>query len=258
MTHALLPASARDRLVLALDVDAPMEVETWLDRLQDSVRWLKIGPRLFTGSGPALIDALVARDFRVFLDLKFHDIPEVVAGAVREAVRRGVSMLTMHTSGGLRMMQAAVEAARDEASRRNTPPPILLGVTVLTSLTSEDLLELGFQHGAEESVDRLARLAHRAGLDGVVCSPLEVSRVKGLEGGALVVLTPGIRPSASVAFAPGREEGSSHAPDDQRRIATPAQAVRSGADFLVVGRPILRAADPEEAIAQVLREIEQA
>jgi orotidine-5'-phosphate decarboxylase len=250
MAHPLLSQDPLDRLVFALDVDTAADALAWADRLHGALRWLKVGPKLFTGNGPQLIDALIDRGFRIFLDLKFHDIPEVVAGAVREATRRRVSMLTLHTTGGARMMQAAATAAREEGSRLGIDPLLLLGVTVLTSLGAADLAPLGFAEGPEALVPRLATLAVRSGLDGVVCSPREIGLVKAVEPGA-AVLTPGIRPATlSDDGRPIDVPG-----DDQVRIATPAEAIRAGADFLVIGRPIRLAPDPLRAIERVLIEM---
>lgn len=234
-----------DRLIVAFDVESPAEALAWGERLKGNLRWVKIGSKLFTAGGPALLAGLQAQGYSVFLDLKFHDIPEVVAGAVREAVRQQVSIITLHAAGGKRMMAAAVEAARSEALRLGTAPPLLLGVTVLTSLGSTDLEDLGWGTDPGVVVDRLARLAADSGMSGVVCSPLEIARVKAAHP-SRVVLTPGVRPAGP--------EFSTRA-DDQVRVATPSEALRAGADYLVVGRPILQAPDPLRALLAVLKEL---
>ena len=186
----------------------------------------------------------MANGIKVFLDLKFHDIPNTVRAATREATRMGVSMLNVHASGGRAMMAAAAESAREASSALRMSRPLVLGVTVLTSLASEDLKEIGIGGGPEDAVGRLARLAQSAGLDGVVASPREIAAIRRACGPHFVIVTPGIRPATAEV-------------NDQARIATPASAVQAGADFLVVGRPITAALDPAAAAEAIVAEMEK-
>lgn len=243
-SEALQTLSARERLIVALDVADPQEALRLVEQLQPEVGLFKIGLQLYTAAGPALVRQVVERGARVFLDLKLHDIPNTVAGATAAACRLGVEMLTIHTSGGRAMMDAArraAAAARAESGTRLR----LLGVTVLTSLSENDLAEVGFPAEVPELVLRLARLAQEVGLDGLVCSPREVAglRRRGLEN--FFWVTPGIRPAGAPV-------------EDQARSATAAEAVRAGASYLVVGRPILRAADPVAAARALVAEVEAA
>jgi orotidine-5'-phosphate decarboxylase len=234
--------AAADRLFVAVDVETLGAAEALLDRLQGVTRGCKIGSQLFTAAGPAAIEAAHKRGYHVFLDLKFHDIPNTVAGAVREATRLGVFMLTCHASGGREMMRAAAEAATTAATDSGVARPICLGVTVLTSLDRRALqAELGVASSVEAHVLRLATLAREAGLDGCVASPQEVSLLRTSLGRRWVIVAPGIRPA-----------GPS---DDQRRTATPASAIAAGADYIVVGRPITSAPDPATAARRLLEEL---
>jgi len=220
---------ARRRLILALDVSDVEAAGGLASRVAAHVGGLKIGSELFTSAGPAALAAAAASGLPIFLDLKFHDIPNTVARAVRSAARHGVRWLTLHTSGGRAMLEAAAQASAEQPPDRR---PLLLGVTVLTSLAAED---------PEEVVDR-ALLAQRCGLDGVVASPLEVARLREACGPGFLLVTPGVRPAGA-------------ARDDQARVATPAAAIRDGADLLVVGRPILEASDPVAAAVALVNEI---
>ena len=214
-----------------------------LDRLAGVVGGCKIGSQLFTAAGPAAVEAARKRGFRVFLDLKFHDIPNTVAGAVREATRLGVFMLNVHAAGGLAMMRAGTAAAAKAAADFGVPRPICLGVTVLTSLDRRALdAELGVPATVEAHVLHLARLAREAGLDGCVASPREIGPLRVNIGRQWVIVTPGIRPSADSS-------------DDQMRTATPRATLAAGADYLVVGRPITAAADPAAAARAILEEL---
>ncbi len=227
-----------DRLIVALDVDTVGQGEALVDRLHGLVGHFKIGSRLFTAAGPAAVEAVHKRGGRVFLDLKFHDIPSSVAGAVREAAGLGVFMLNVHASGGAAMMRAAAEAAGAAGAR-----PLVIAVTVLTSLDRKTLAaELGVASSVEGHALHLARLAGAAGLDGVVASPNEIRAIRAQMGPAFVVVTPGVRPAGATA-------------DDQARTATPAAAVGAGAHYLVVGRPITAAPDPAAAAAAILAEM---
>ncbi|MDQ7842494.1 MAG: orotidine-5'-phosphate decarboxylase [Armatimonadota bacterium] len=237
--------SAADRLIVALDVPDLAAAAVLVGRLRPAVSWFKIGSQLFTAAGPAAVALVHDAGGRVFLDLKFHDIPTTVAGAVAVAAGLGVAMVNVHTAGGEAMLRAAVAACAAAAPAGSRAPgwtrPVLIGVTLLTSdPDTGDLV-----HRAVSA----AEVARSCGLDGVVCSPRECAAIKDRCGRGFVVVTPGIRlpPSAAGAVT-----------DDQRRTATPAEAVRAGADFLVVGRPIVRARDPLAAAAAVIAEIEAA
>jgi orotidine-5'-phosphate decarboxylase len=236
---------AADRLIVALDVPGLEAAVALLDRLDGIVSACKIGNQLFTASGPAAVEAARKRGFRVFLDLKFHDIPNTVAGAVREATRLGVFMLNVHASGGLAMMRAAAEAATRAAADFHVDRPLCLGVTVLTSLDRRALQrEVGVAATVEAHVVDLAARARAAGLDGCVASPREVRPIRLALGQAWAIVTPGVRPS-----------GSS---DDQVRTATASAAMRAGADYLVVGRPVIQADDPAAAARTLVSEMQAA
>ncbi len=226
-----------DQLLVALDVDTAAQARALADRLRGVVGGFKIGSRLFTSEGPALATELAARGDRVFLDLKFHDIPTTVAGAVRAATRLGVWMVNVHASGGGDMMRAAREAAAEEAARRSSRPPLVIAVTMLTSLSEAALPELGVTAGIADQVERLARLAQASGLDGVVASPQEIEIIRRRCGSSFAIVTPGIR------------DAGGH--DDQRRTMTAADAIAAGATYLVVGRPIVAAPDPREAADRI-------
>lgn len=228
---------------MALDVAGLDQAAALLDRLDGVVSGCKIGTQLFTGAGPAAVELARKRGFRVFLDLKFHDIPNTVGGAVREATRLGVFMLNVHASGGVAMMRAAAEGAVRAAAEFGVPRPLGLGVTVLTSLDRRVLeVEVGVSSTVEAHVLHLARLAREAGLDGCVASPREIASLRLNLGKQWIIVTPGIRGSG------GRST------DDQVRTATPAAAIRAGADYLVVGRPITAAPDPAAAARAVVEE----
>ena len=230
-----------DQLLVALDVDTAKQAERLTEQLAGVAGGFKIGSRLFTAEGPEFVRRLTGRGIRVFLDLKFHDIPNTVAEAVAEATRLGVWMLTVHTSGGTAMMRAAAQAARETASKLNMPPPSVVGVTVLTSLDASALREVGIQHDVPAQVEALATLAAQAGIDGVVASPLEIEILRRRHGPRFLVVTPGIRGPESTGHV-----------DDQARTLSASEALRAGASYLVVGRPIIRATDPRAAAAQIL------
>ncbi len=232
----------RERIIIALDAGTKEEALAIADQV-DEARIFKVGMELFTAEGPVLLEELTHRGKKCFLDLKYHDIPNTVAGATRSAVRHGVAMVTIHASGGREMMRGAAEAAADEAAKTGRARPLLFGVTVLTSLGDSDLLDLGCSSPVGNQVLRLASLTKAASLDGVVSSPQEIETIKKKLGKDFLVVTPGIRP----AWA------ASH---DQKRVLTPAEAVRLGADYLVIGRPVTAAPSPREALRRILEEIE--
>ncbi|HSD60014.1 MAG TPA: orotidine-5'-phosphate decarboxylase [Burkholderiales bacterium] len=228
------------RLIVALDFSTAQEALALAARLEPALCRVKVGKELFTAAGPALVEDLERRGFQVFLDLKFHDIPRTVAQACLAAARLGVWMVNVHALGGRRMMAAAREALD-----RSAAPPKLLAVTVLTSMEPADLAELGVGSDPEAAVLRLAGLARDSGLDGVVCSAREAALLRREFGTEFCLVTPGIRPAGA-------------ARDDQSRVSTPLDAIRAGADYLVVGRPITRAADPRAAARALAGEIEMA
>jgi orotidine-5'-phosphate decarboxylase len=229
----------RDRLAVALDLPSEGEALKLVDRLDQTCQWFKVGMELYYAAGNSIIHRLRDRGFSVFLDLKLHDIPNTVAGAVRSATQAGASLLTIHASGGAAMMNAAAEAASAPRS------PRLLAVTVLTSMDANELAGIGITASPAEQVLRLAKLAQASGIDGMVCSPEEVDLLRKETGPDTLLVIPGIRPAGSAI-------------EDQKRIATPAQAIAHGASMLVVGRPITRAHDPAAAARSILQEIEQA
>jgi len=231
------------RVIIALDVKNREEAYDLAARLREAVVF-KVGLELFTAEGPALFKKFKALRKDIFLDLKLHDIPNTVAGAVASGMRHGVRMMTIHASGGREMMAKAAERAREAAAAANAPRPVLLGVTVLTSLKGPDLTEVGMDADVQAQVRRLAGLAKAAGLDGVVCSPQEIEVLRRDFGRELLIVTPGIRPAWAAA-------------QDQKRIMTPAEAVAKGADYLVIGRPVTGAPDPREAFLRVVSEIRQ-
>ena len=234
-----------DSLLVALDVESGERALQLADRLRGIAGGVKVGNRLFTLEGPRLVDELAARGDRVFLDLKFHDIPNTVATAVEAAARIGVWMVNVHAAGGLRMMQAARDAARDAAARSRRPAPLVIAVTVLTSMSDAMLAETGVPAPMLDQVGRLARLTREAGLDGVVASPRETALIRRECGPDFVIVTPGIRGGSAAAGAR----------DDQERTMSARGAIDAGASYIVVGRPIIEAADPAEAATRIAAEI---
>jgi orotidine-5'-phosphate decarboxylase len=229
----------KDRLAIALDLPSEQEAMKLVDRLEGTCQWFKVGMELYYAAGNSIVQQLRDRGFNVFLDLKLHDIPNSVAGAVRSATQAGASLLTIHASGGAAMMSAAAEAASAPGS------PRLLAVTVLTSMDANELTGIGIAASPADQVLRLAKLAQASGIDGMVCSAEEVATLRKETGPNTLLVIPGIRPAGTAV-------------EDQRRVATPALAIAHGASMLVVGRPITRAANPAEAAHAILEEIEHA
>lgn len=226
---------AKEKIIVALDVPNLASAVSLVEELGETISWVKIGLQLFTAEGPPIVHAMKNRGLKIFLDLKFHDIPHTALEAVRSAVALGAGMATIHLSGGSEMVRSAVEGAKDSSL-------LVLGVTVLTSLDDDRLNEIGVQRTAGQQVLELVTLGRRCGLRGVVCSPLEIATLRSKFGTSLTIVTPGVRPSDS----------STH---DQRRVMTPANAIRAGADFLVIGRPITASASPRQAAARIADEI---
>ena len=224
-------------LILVLDAQSPRDVAPVLRQLQGTVRWAKVGLEMFTACGPDCVREIADQGFKVFLDLKLHDIPNTVAKAVESCARLPIGMLTLHTGGGREMMQWAVKAQQQHA-----PDLILLGVTVLTSMSAAGLNEIGVAASPEAQVVRLGQLAAASGLRGLVCSPLEISPLRAVLPPSVALVTPGIRPRDAKA-------------DDQTRIMTPAEAAAAGATYIVVGRPIFKAPDPAAAARAIFAEL---
>ena len=226
-------------ILVALDVESAAQAIELADQLRGAVGGYKIGKQLFTAAGPAVVRELTNRGDRVFLDLKFHDIPNTVAGAVQSAVATGAWMVNVHASGGTAMMTAAAEAARKSADALGRPRPLVIAVTVLTSMTDATLAEIGVARPVINHVVYLAQLAKHAGLDGVVASPQETRAIRSACGPDFQIVTPGIRPAD--------QQGK----DDQARTLTPAEAIAAGATYLVIGRPITGAPHPREAAERI-------
>jgi orotidine-5'-phosphate decarboxylase len=228
------------RIIVALDVETEARALVLAKKLKGKVGVFKIGKELFTACGPSVIKKIQKLGGKVFLDLKYHDIPNTVAKAVAQACKLGVYMMTLHTSGGPEMMKAAAKAAGENSKAGKMP--ILLGVTVLTSLNDKELKKIGFKDNAEKQVIKLAKMAKEAGLGGIVSSPKEVKKLRKVLGKDMVLVTPGIRPFWAAA-------------GDQKRIMTPKDAVKAGADFMVIGRPITAHKNPAEAADLIAGEI---
>jgi orotidine-5'-phosphate decarboxylase len=231
--------NSKDRLIVALDVPGATQARQIVQAIGDAATTYKVGKQLFTAEGPQVVRDLVASGRKVFLDLKYHDIPNTVAAAVRSAAELGVSMLTVHASGGSKMLRAAVEAASQSSTKAT---PMVLAVTVLTSLSDADLLELGIAGNVLSQVLRLGALARAAGCGGLVASAQEARELRTTLGVGFAIVTPGVRPAGASA-------------GDQARVVTPKDAIAAGATYLVVGRPILEAPDPAKAAQQIADEI---
>ncbi len=232
------------KLIVALDVADAKEAERWVEKLSPKVRIFKVGSILFTKEGPRVVEMIHKRKGEVFLDLKFHDIPNTVAEACRVATQLGVFMVNLHIVGGEKMLRETVSVVSEESSKRKLRKPLLLGVTLLTHLDKEALNDLGWNLSGEleAEVVHLAKIAQSSGLDGVVCSPQEVQPVREACGSRFVIVTPGIRPVGSLLH-------------DQKRVSSPKEAVAAGAHYIVVGRPILESNDPLQMVDTILEEI---
>jgi orotidine-5'-phosphate decarboxylase len=237
-----------DQLLIALDVKSRARALELADQLRDVAGGFKIGSRLFTAEGPDIVRALTSRGDRVFLDLKFHDIPNTVRQAVAASTSLGVWMLNVHASGGLAMLRAAKEAATDTATHEGRTPPLVIAVTVLTSMDDHALEQTGVHARVVDQVVRLAELSRLSGLDGVVASPQETELLRGRYGAEFAIVTPGIRGGGA----------GSEGKDDQERTMTAAEAVAAGASYIVVGRPIIAAHDPRAAALSIAREMAKA
>jgi len=236
--------TAKNKLIIALDVEAPTKALDLVRQLHSVAGMFKVGSQLFTSAGPQIVRDIIALDSRVFLDLKFHDIPHQVAGAARAAAELGVSLFTIHASGGSEMMRRAVESV-DEVAQRTGLRSKVLAISVLTSVDATILSQIGVTSSPEESVLQLVRLAELSGVDGVVASPNEIETIRrAVPRDNLLIVTPGIRPAAN-------DTG------DQKRVATPAAAIAAGANYLVVGRPITGAPDPLAAAHEIIAEMER-
>ncbi len=238
----LPPSHPKDRIIFALDVEHFHEAQHWVTLLRDRVGIFKVGKQLFTHSGPKVIDMIIQKGQKVFLDLKYHDIPNTVAKAGEEATRHQVAMFNLHALGGFEMMKKTMEVSRTVAKLLGIPRPAILAVTILTSMDESNLKEVGIQGPIEEAVGRLALLAQKAGMDGVVASPQEIGIIRQQCGKNFLIVTPGIR-------------HPSDKKDDQKRTLTPKEAIEAGADYLVIGRPIKEAPDPIEAVERIIEDI---
>lgn len=240
--NPMTPASPKDRIIFALDVEHFQEAQHWVTLLKDRVGIFKVGKQLFTHSGPKVIDMICQKGQKVFLDLKYHDIPNTVAKAGEEATKHRVAMFNLHALGGFEMMKKSVEASRAISKSLNLSRPIILAVTILTSMDEESLKEVGIQGPLIDEVGRLSLLAQKSGVDGVVASPQEIGIIRQRCGEKFLIVTPGIR-------------HPSDKKDDQKRTLTPREAIEAGADYLVIGRPIKEAKDPIEALQKIVEDI---
>lgn len=237
------PTKQQDRIIVALDVATADSAFSIASELREAVGAFKVGLQLFTAAGPALVERLVGMGLKVFLDLKFHDIPNTVAKASVEAARLGVWMFNVHASGGSEMMRRTIDEVREACERESIERPKVIAVTVLTSSDRETLLETGLSGDLDLQVVRMAELTAKCCLDGIVASPLEIAPVrKSIESSRFLIVTPGIRPVSATN-------------DDQKRVMTPREALRAGADYLVIGRPITAAADRAQAVDAIIKEL---
>jgi orotidine-5'-phosphate decarboxylase len=239
--------SAREKLIVALDVETPTKAIELVQQLYEIAGMFKVGSQLFTLAGPRLVKDILALNARVFLDLKFHDIPHQVAGAARSAAELGVSLFTIHASGGTEMMQRAVESVTEVAERSGGVRARVLAISVLTSIDAAILSQIGITSGPADSVLRLVRLAESSGVDGIVSSPQEIRSIRNaVSNPNFLIVTPGIRPAKNESQR-----------EDQKRVATPQAAITAGASYLVVGRPITGASDPYAAAQEIVAEMER-
>ena len=238
------PGSMRERLILALDVDDIERVKALVSLLDSKVGMFKVGKQLFTHAGPQAVKLIQGMGGEVFLDLKFHDIPNTVAKAAIEATRLGVKMFNVHASGSLEMMRLTVREVSRVCRQEGLRRPIMLAVTVLTSLNKSDLQRVGVDGEVADQVIRLALLTRQAGMDGVVASPQEVAPIRAACGRRFIIVSPGVRPQRAKR-------------NDQRRVMTPEETIRAGADYIVVGRPIMEAKDPMRAAQEIITEMER-
>jgi len=235
-------ADPKDKIIFALDVDHFADAQRWVNLLKNHIGLFKVGKQLFTHAGPKVVDMIRQKGQKVFLDLKYHDIPNTVARAGEEATKLNVSMFNLHALGGIEMMKKTVEASQTMAKSLGVPKPTILAVTILTSMDENALREVGIQNSVLEEVGRLASLAAKAGVDGVVASPQEIGIIRERCGEKFLIVTPGIR-------APSEKK------DDQKRTLTPKEAISAGANYLVIGRPIKEAKDPLEAVEKIIEDI---
>jgi len=241
----MTPSSRKDpkeKIIFALDVDHFSEAQRWVNLLKDHIGIFKVGKQLFTRAGPKVVDMIRKKDQKVFLDLKFHDIPNTVAKAGEEATKLEVAMFNLHALGGFDMMKKTVEASRETAKNLGISRPLILAVTILTSMDESVMKEVGIQGPILEEVGRLAFLSMKAGVDGVVASPQEIGIIRERCGEKFLIVTPGIR-------LPSEKK------DDQKRTLSPKEAISNGADYLVIGRPIKEAKDPLEAVQKIIEDI---
>ena len=236
-------AFSSEKIILALDIKSFKEAEEFVELLRDYVGVFKVGKQLFTHCGPKIIEMIHHHKGKVFLDLKYHDIPHTVARAVEEACKLKVFMLTLHAMGGQKMMQGAVDASIKMAKKLSSTPPLILAVTILTSLQQEDLKDIGMVPPIEDAVLRLAKLSQRAGVNGVVASARETALIRATCGSDFIIVTPGIRPKGTTPY-------------DQKRTVTPKEALLAGSDYIVIGRPLLEASDPIEAAKEIVKELQ--
>jgi orotidine-5'-phosphate decarboxylase len=235
--------NAKDRLIVALDVDTKEEVEYLVNELKDDIGMFKVGLQLYTSMGNEIISYIKSRGGKVFLDLKLHDIPNTVSETVRVLTKSGVDMMNIHSQGGLAMMKLAKETSVKTASELGIEAPLLIAVTILTSLGDSEVEEIGYKKSAKAMVEHLGVLTDKAGLDGVVCSPLEAGIIKNSCREGFITVTPGVRPAGEVV-------------GDQKRITTPGQAIKGGSTYIVVGRPITKAENVKEAAKKIVAEME--
>lgn len=233
----------REKVIVALDYANEKDARALIDELEDSISYYKVGLELFLNSRGSILDYLKQKEKHIFLDLKFHDIPNTTAQACAWAATLGVDMFNVHASGGAEMMRTCMDKVQEVCAKANAPVPTLIGVTILTSFNEEGIAKVGYKNNIADTALNLAKLAQSSGLNGVVCSPHEVSIIKEACGKDFLTVTPGIRPSWAAV-------------GDQKRITTPSDAVRIGVDYMVVGRPITKAENPKEAAQKVIAEVD--